>query len=361
MKPAPTPRLTPDMTIALNPCPSPCRAAPVAALALALLAGCQSNPPAPPDPNAKPEVQETRGQVLMPAGASYRLVELAEKGVKPKIYTVVSGMGDPSNEKLLFPKEVAQSIGLTPVQIQQRFMDTIGKTRRYEVYSTGTSVTADKSDYVVDARFVSSTQELRRLEGGVRVTVTQVQVNAMLKHRYEEHQDRDKSRADYPVWDAPVEAVGTTGGSSIDRIALMPNENERDPAVQRRLGIDYERAMQRAFDKLAQRIDAELRPMGKVIGVEGDGITIVGGQRNGLQRGDELVVFSAGLTKIGARQEFVNMRPLVAVRCNGVGSATSQCDVVRRNPQQAVKVGDYVILTDHSAGGSAGRLAPRAD
>lgn len=311
-----------------------------AAVALLALAACQTNPPKKErDNNAKPEVKVSEGSILMPAGANHRLVLLAEKGAKPKIYTQVRGMGDPTNEKLLFRADVAAAIGVSPVQIQRRFMDTVGKTKRYEVYDSSTSVTAEASDFVVDAQFVGSSQELRRLEGGVRVAVTRVQVNANLINRYDGK----------PVWDAPVEAVGTTGLSSSDRMALQPGENEADPAVQRKLGIDYERAMQRAFDRLAARIDADLRPMGKVVGVDGDGITIVGGQRNGLQRGDELVVFSAGLTKIGDQQEFINMRPLVAVRCNGVGSATSQCDVIRRNPGRDFKVGDYVILTDHSA------------
>lgn len=315
-----------------------------AAAALLALAACQTNPPKK-DNNAKPEVKVSEGAILLPAGANYRLVQLAEKGVKPKIYTQVRGMGDPSNEKLLFRADVAARIGVTPVQIQRRFMDTVGKTKRYEVYDSSTSVTAEASDYVVDAQFVGSSQEIRRLEGGVRVAVTRVQINANLVDRY----------SGKPVWDAPIEAVGVTGLSSSDRIALQPGENERDAAVQEKLGIDYERAMQRAFDRVAARIDADLRPMGKVVGVDGDGISIVGGQRNGLQRGDELVVFSATLTKIGDQQEFINMRPLVAVRCNGVGSATSQCDVIRRNPGRAFKVGDYVILTDHSAGvGRAG-------
>lgn len=311
-----------------------------ATAALLALAACQTTAPKKEkDPNAKPEVKVSEGGILMPSGANYRLVQLAEKGVKPKIYTQVRGMGDPSNEKLLFPARVMQKIGLTPPQIQRRFMDTVGKTKRYEVYDSSTSVTAEASDYVVDAQFVGSSQELRRLEGGVRVAVTRVQINANLIDRY----------SGKPLWDAPVEAVGVTGMSSGDRVALQPADRDNDPAVQERLGIDYERAMQRAFDRLAARIDSDLRPMGKVVGVDGDGITIVGGLRNGLQRGDEMVVFSAGLTKIGDQQEFINMRPLVAVRCNGVGSATSQCDVIRRNPGRDFKVGDYVILTDHSA------------
>lgn len=309
-----------------------------ALLTLAALSACVSNPPQP-DRNAKAEVKETVGEIVMPARFNVSLLQKTEKGEKPKLYTQVRGMGDASNEKLLFPKQVAETIGITPVQVQRRFMDTIGKTKRYEVYDSSTSVTAEASDYVVDAQFVSSTQELRQLEGGVRVTVSQVQINANLINRY----------TGKPVWDAPVEAVGRTGGSSSDRISLQRNENLNDPAVQRKLGIDYERAMQRAFDALARRIDTELRPMGKVLGTEGDGITILGGQRTGLQRGDELVVFAATITRVGAEQEFINLRPLAAIRCNGVGAGTSQCDVIRRNPRQALKVGDFVVLTDHSA------------
>lgn len=314
-----------------------------ATLCLLSLSACETNRPRPQavDPNAKPEIKVSEGAIVLPAGANYRLVQLAEKGVKPKLYTQVRGMGDPSNEKLLFRADVAAAIGVSPVQVQRRFMDTIGKTRRYEVYDSSTSVTAEASDFVVDAQFVGSSQQVRQLEGGVRVAVTRVQLNANLIDRY----------SGKPVWDAPIEAVGQTGLSSSDRMVLQPGERETDPAVQRRLGIDYETAMQRAFDRLAARVDAELRPMGKVVGLDGDGISIIGGQRNGLQRGDELVVFSAGLTKIGEQQEFVNQRALVAVRCNGVGSATSQCDIVRRNPNREVKVGDYVILTDHSSSG----------
>lgn len=318
-----------------------------AAAALLALAACQTTAPKKEkDPNAKPEVKVSEGAIVMPAGTSYRLVQLAEKGAKPKIYARLRGMGDPSNEKLLFRADVAAKIGVTAPQIQRRFLDTIGKTKRYEVYDNIASVTMEASNYVVDAQVVSSNQELRRLEGGVRVAVTRVQINAMLRHRYD----------DTPVWDAAIEAVGVTGMSSGDRVVLQPGDRDNDPAVQERLGIDYERAMQRALDRLAARIDSDLRPMGKVVGVDGDGITIVGGLRNGLQRGDELVVFSAGLTKIGDQQEFNNMRPLVAVRCNGVGSATSQCDVIRRNPGRDYKVGDYVVLTDHSAGAARAGL-----
>jgi hypothetical protein len=89
--------------------------------------------------------------------------------------------------------------------------------------------------------------------------------------------------------------------------------------------------------------------MGKVIDVDGDSVSVIGGLRNGLQGGDEMVGFSAQLVKIGKTTEFGPVKASVALRCDGVGSATSQCDIIRRDPRYTLAVGDYVILTDHSA------------
>ena len=314
-----------------------------AVLALALGA-CKTSPPAPPvpEPTEKPQIKVSAGPIQLPSGASYRMAQLAERGEKPKVYAQVRGMGDPSNEKLLLRADVAAAMNVTAVQIQRRFNDTIGKTRRYEVYDLVASPTAEASDYVVDAQFVSSNQELRPLEGGVRVAVTRVQINAKLVHRY----------SGEPVWDAPVEALGVTGLSSSDRITVMPGERLTDPDVQRRLGIDYELAMQRAFDRLATRIDSDLRPMGRVAGTGGDGVSIIGGTRNGLQRGDDVVVFRAGLAKVGNTQDFIDTQAVATLRCQGVGGSTSQCDVIRLHPGRSIQVGDYVVLTDHSSAGS---------
>ncbi len=315
-------------------------------LALAFtLAGCQTQPKAP-DANAKPELVATEGGVRMPAGADLTRIRLAERGEKTKVYTQVRGMGDPSNEKLLFPAAVAREIGVTPVQVQRRFLDTIAKTRRFETFDSSTSVTAEATDYVVDAMFTGTTQELRRIEGGVRVSVTRVRLSARVIARY---QDADNPRASTPETAFEMEVVGETGGSTGDRVTLLASENENGAAVQKRLGIDYERAMQRAFDELSRRVDLALRPMGKVLGVNGDSISVVGGLRNGLQGGDELVIFRARTARIGKRDELINTIPVVAVRCDGVGSATSQCEVVRRDARYKPQVGDFAILTDHSA------------
>jgi hypothetical protein len=305
---------------------------------LVALTGCKTNP-VKPDQNAKPEVKLTQGKVIMPSRFRPELVDLADKGQRAKIYTEIKGIGIAGNEKLLLQPAVLSALNLTDSQIQRRFMDTIGKTRRYDVYDISATVVADQSDYVVDAQFVDARQELRTIEGGARVAITRVQLNANLVQRY----NRD------PVWEAPVEAVGVTGQSSLDRRVVMPGMSLSDPAVQRMLGDDYNEAIQRALDVIAASIDRDLRPMGKVIGTAGDGLTIVGGTRNGLQRGDELVVFRAEIKRFGKQVGFNNMQPMAALRCNGVGSVTSQCDIVRRNPGFQVREGDFVVLTDHSA------------
>lgn len=311
---------------------------------LLTLAACKTSPKPPPDANAKPEVRIAQGEVRMPSNADRTQSKLVEQGRKAKIYTRVRGMGDPSNEKLLFPAQVAAAIGVTPVQVQRRFLDTISKTRRYEVYDNTTSVTAEQSDFVVDAIFTGTTQELRRIEGGVRVAVTRVRLSARLESLYD--QDRNKIESGVLF---ETEVVGETGNTTGDRVVLAASDNENSPEVQRRLGLDYERAMQRAFELVTRRLEQQLRPQGRVLSVDGTSIGLAGGARNGLQGGDELVLFRATVAKLGSREEFSSVRPLAAVRCDGVGTATSQCEVIRRDPRYTPQVGDFAILTDRAA------------
>mgnify|MGYP006976406619 CR=1 FL=1 len=128
----------------------------------------------------------------------------------------------------------------------------------------------------------------------------------------------------------------------------LPLDEERY-AMQRRLGQDYERAMQRAFDDAARRVEAVLRPMGRVLAVDGEQMGLVGGSIHGLQSGDELVIFRATVAKVGETQVFATMRPVAVVRCDGVGTETSQCTLVRRDPALNPQQGDYAVLTDFSA------------
>lgn len=313
------------------------RAAALIGLA-ALLAACKTNPPAP-DRNAPVPVQQSSGAIRMPAGVNLERVRLIDQGRKTKVYAEMIGVGDPANEKLLFPAAIAQQLGLTARQMQRSFTDTVARSRRFEVYDSTGSVTAEASDIVVDAMVVETKQDLRDIEGGLRIAVTQVRLSLQMKDRY-------SGKLLFP---APVVVVGQTGRSTGDRVVLKGNERTDQPEVQRRLAQDWSTAMYRAFDDAARRVDQVLRPLGRVLSVDGEQIGIAGGSATGLQGGDELVIFRATTTRLGATDVIASTMPSVVVRCDGVGTDSSQCVVVRRDPQRQPQAGDYAVLTDHSA------------
>lgn len=313
----------------------------LAAVALAL-AACKTAPTQPqPDRNAPPVQKVTLGPIKMPPGVDYARARLIADNRRVKVYTELVGIGDPSNEKLLFPARVAQEIGVTPVQMRRRFMDTVSKSKRFEIYDSGSTVTAEASDIVIDGQFTGATQDIQTIEGGVRVAVTRVRLSLQMKDRY-------SGKLLFP---AAVEVVGQTGRTTGDRAVIAPTDRLDSPEVQRRLGQDYERAMQRAFDDAARRVEAVLRPMGRVLAVDGEQMGLVGGSIHGLQSGDELVIFRATVAKVGETQVFATMRPVAVVRCDGVGTETSQCTLVRRDPALNPQQGDYAVLTDFSATG----------
>ena len=309
---------------------------------LLLLSACKTPPPpARESPHAASTDKVVLGAVKMPAGVDYNRARLIAENRRIKLYAELIGMGDPANEKLLFQTKVARDIGVTPIQIRRRFLDTVAKSRRFELFDSSSTVTAEATDFLIDGMFTGTTQELQTIEGGVRVAVTRVRLSLQMKDRY-------SGKLLFP---APVEVVGQTGRSTGDRTVIGPRESVDNPDVQRRLGQDYERAMQRAFDDAAKRIDAVLRPMGRVLGVDGNQVGMVGGSTHGFQGGDELVVFRATTTKLAGGEVFATTRPVAVVRCDGVGTESSQCVVFRRDPAVQPQAGDYTVLSDFSATG----------
>ena len=310
--------------------------------ALTLIAGCKTAPVKDTSPHAAVAQAEQIGAIRMPAGVDYSRARLIAENRRPKIYTELVGIGDPANEKLLFAAKVAQDIGVTPMQMRRRFLDTVSRSRRFEIYDNTSTVTAEATDLVIDGMFTGTTQDIQTIEGGVRVAVTRVRLSLQMKDRY-------SGKLLFP---AAVEVVGQTGISTGDRTVIRPGENVQSPDVQRRLGQDYERAMQRAFDDAAKRIDNVLRPMGRVLALDGAQLGLVGGSTHGLQGGDELVIFRATVAKVGTTEVFSTTRPIAVVRCDGVGTETSQCAVFRRaDAKVQPQAGDYAVLSDFSATG----------
>jgi hypothetical protein len=308
--------------------------------AVFLVAGCKTKPPVKPDANAAPERAVSVGAILMPGGVEYSRAKLVTEVRKLKVYSVLRGIGNRDNEKLLFSPEMARALNLTAEQMQGRFKTTVSRGKRFEVYDASSSVTAEASDIIVDGLFTSATQEIQTIEGGVRVSVTRVRLQLEMKDRY----------TGQPLFPVPVEVVGQTGRSTGDRVVLAPAETTANPDVQKRLALDYERAMQRAFDLAAGKIEEILRPMGRVTEAEGNQVALTGGLTNGLQRDDQMVIFRASTRKAGETEIFGLMRPIVAVQCDSVGEKQSQCTVIRKADANAkAQPGDYAVLTDKSA------------
>lgn len=312
------------------------------ATSLALLAGCPT-PPVKEDRHTETSERLPQGNIRMPAGVDAKSVRLVEQGRRMKVYAELLGIDDARDKKLLVRDDVARALNITNTQMRRRFMDTVSRPRRFEVYDMTGSVTAEQSDLVVDAMVTQVTQEIKPIEGGVRVSVTQVRLSVQGKHRYD----------GTPLFVAPVEVVGQTGATTGDRVVIAPGERVDNPDVQRRLGLDYERALQRAFDAASARMASVIRPVGKVVSVDAGQFGMLGGQAHGFQGGDEVVMFRATTIKLASGdEEFSSTRPVAVARCDGTGTRTSQCTIIKLAPNMTPQTGDFAVLSDFSAVGT---------
>jgi hypothetical protein len=306
---------------------------------IALVAGCKSPPKVADRHEVAPE--KVREQAIaMPAGVDRGAAELIDQGRRFSIYVELLGIDDPRDKKLLFPQAVATKLGITNTQMRRRFMDAVMTSRRFEVFDSSNSVVADKSDYVVDGMVTQVTQEVVPIEGGMRVSRTRVELSMQGKQRY----DGD------PMFVGGMVVTGQTGMTTGDRVVLAPSDRLDNPQVQERLAVDYERALRRALNEAARKIGDVVRPMGKVVSVDGEQIGMLGGQAHGFQGKDEVVVFRATTIRLPTgKEEFASTRPVAVARCDGAGTRTSQCVVIRRAPGMTIQNGDYTVLSDFSA------------
>jgi len=308
---------------------------------LLLLGACVTKP-VKDDRHAATNERLAQGAIRMPAGVDFKSVRLIEQGRRMKVYAELLGIDNAKDKTLLVRPDVALALNITNAQMRRRFVDTVSRPRRFEVYDTTTSVTAEQSDLVVDAMVTQVTQEIKAIEGGARVSVTQVRLSVQGRHRYD----------GTPLFVAPVEVVGQTGATTGDRVVIAPGERVDNPEVQKRLGLDYERALQRAFDAASARMAAVIRPVGKVVSVDGNQFGMLGGQAHGFQGGDEVVVFRATTIKLpSGEEEFSSTRTVVVARCDGTGTRTSQCVVIKLSPDLKMQPGDFAVLSDFSATG----------
>ena len=308
----------------------------VAGLGLLLLAGCKTKPPADQYTPATPARVQV-APIVMPAGADLPRAKLIAENRRIKVGTELTGIGAAGNDKLLFPERIATEIGVTPSQMRRRFMDTMAASRRFEVFDLGVAVAATAFDIIIDAQVVDTRQELVNIEGGARAVVTTVMLSV---------QGKDMANDGKPLFPTAIRVTGQTGRSTGARTVIGPRDNPQSPDIQRRMGQDYSAALQRAYEDATTRVADVLRPMARVLSVDGSQIGVVGGFAHGFQAKDELVIFRSTTAKLGGGEVFASTRPVAVVRCDGVGTESSQCTVFRRDPALQPQVGDYAVLAN---------------
>jgi hypothetical protein len=302
-----------------------------------------------PDPNAAAQIKIIRGPIRMPAGVDLGRLQLVDEARLIRVYTQMVGVGDPSDEKLLFPSSVAAKVHLTNRLMNRRFMDMILASRRFQVFDDSTTVVRENAfqtldgksmDIIIDGQVVGATQDLMDI-APYRKARTEVRLSVQMKDVMSGEQ----------LFPAGVSVNGAWGMASGEGTMLAPNVPVSSPETQLSLANDYERALEKALAEAVERIGQVLRPFGRVLSADATTVGIVGGSRHGFQSGDTLVLFHAETTQLGERQVISKTQPLAVVHCDGVGTETSQCDLTQVDPRFQVKPGDYAVLSDSSAMG----------
>jgi hypothetical protein len=302
-----------------------------------------------PDPNAAAQIKIIRGPIRMPAGVDLGRLQLVDEARLIRVYTQMVGVGDPSDEKLLFPSSVTAKAHLTNRQVNRRFMDMILASRRFQVFDDSTTVVRENAfqtldgksmDIIIDGQVVGATQDLMDI-APYRKARTEVRLSVQMKDVLSGEQ----------LFPAGVSVTGAWGMTSGEGTMLAPNVSAASPETQLSLANDYERALEKALAEAVTRIGQVLRPFGRVLSVDATTMGIAGGSRHGFQGGDTLVLFRAETTQLGGRQVISKTQPLAVVRCDGVGTETSQCDLTQVDPRFQIMPGDYAVLSDSSATG----------
>lgn len=314
----------------------PLRALAFAAIAGgALLSGCKTKPTAPPDQYTAPSAPVRESALAMPVGVDVARARKIARNERIKVGTQLTAIEDPANAKLLFPEQVARDIGVTPAQMKRRFMDTMLAARRFDVLDLGVNPVAEY-DIIIDALVTDTRQELVNIEGGARAVVTVVSLSVQGKNMIKNGES---------LFPTAVRVEGIRGRTTGDRLVVGPRDDIRTPEMQRRMGQEYSVALQRAYEAATVRIADVLRPMAQVLSVNDNRVDLVGGFAHGFQGGDELVIFRSKIQALPGGEVFTDTAAVAVVRCDGVGTNSSQCMVFRRDPKFQVQKGDYAVLS----------------
>jgi len=303
----------------------------------------------PPDPHAAVQVAVVQGPVRMPSGFDPRFVQLVDEARLLRVYTQMRGIEDAPDSKLLFSREAAAKLDLTNSQVNSRFASMVMESRRFQVFDDTSTVVREQSiqsldgktmDIVIEGMVQGSYQEIIPLDPYRKVKTT-IRLAVNLKDVITGEQ----------LLVGGVSVEGDYGMTQGEGTLLPPNANPGSPEMQSSMAADYQRALDKALSKAVARINHVLRPMARVTFVNDVAVGIIGGQSHGFQSSDELVVFRPQYTQINGKTKVAFTQPLGVIRCSGVGSETSQCDITHVDTRFTMVAGDFAVLSDVSAKG----------
>lgn len=282
----------------------------------------------------------TVGVPEIPAGIDMHRFRLLDENKRPAIYTEVTETDFSAASKQQLPERMREVMDLTPTQFRRLFADAVMASRRFAVtdHRATAATTNEMSTVMVDLLITTVTQDGVNVEPGRKAIVSKVSMSVQMKDMISGEN----------LLQGAITVEGRTGISSGARRVYSVDEDWNSPDMKRRRGDDFIDAIKDAMYYVRELVEAELRPMTKVLAVDGCQVGMGGGSKFGLAPGDEVVIFRPIFGNSGGQRLLVLSKPIAMVSCKGVGTETSQCTVTQMAKDARPQAGDYAVVTDES-------------
>lgn len=278
------------------------------------------------------------GPITMQPGVDLQRLQLLDENRRMAVYTAVTEIDAAAADKRRLPQAMASLVDLTHDQLLRMFSDAIKGGKRFAVFDYKATLTNEYSNALVDLKVTSAKQDFLQIEPGRRVVKSTVVVSLNLT---------DMLTGEDLLGDAYV-VEGLTGVVSGARLVLTSADDQQSQDVRTRLGNDYVDALKSAFYRIRLELESKLRPLAKVLSIDGCDVGLAGGQKHGFQDGDELVVFRPQTTELGGKKVLAATKPIALLKCAGVGTESSQCTVTQLVAGLKPSKEDYAVITTAS-------------
>lgn len=280
------------------------------------------------------------GTPVIPAGIDMQRFRLLDENKRPAIYTDISETDAVSASKQQLPERMREVVDLSSTQFRRLFADAIMASRRVEVtdHRATAATTNEASTVMVDLLITTVTQDGVNIEPGRKAIVSKVSMSVQMKDMI----------SGVNLLQGAITVEGRTGITSGARRVYSVDDDWNGAEMKRRRGDDFVDAIKDAMIQVRELVEAELRPMTKVLAVDDCQVGMGGGSKFGLAPGDDLVVFRPTFANQGGQRLLVLSKPIATVHCKGVGTETSQCTVTQLAKGVKPQAGDYAVVTDES-------------